>query len=152
MRILLTGLSARAIAESAVRAGCDIVTADYFGDVDTKRLGPNTSLRERGSGYSAAALAQLAKESTCDAVAYTGGLENHPEVVEALADGKELLGNTAHTLRMVRDPAVLFPFLSGAGFAVPRTITFGPGAPSDLPTAPIAGTRFGSVLGFTAGL
>src|SRR5205823_7422796 len=61
VRILLTGLSARAIAESAVRAGCDIVTADYFGDVDTKRLGPNTSLRERGSGYSAAALAQLAR-------------------------------------------------------------------------------------------
>ena len=112
MRVLLTGLTARAIAESAVRADCDVVTVDYFGDLDTKRLCPNVSLRERGCGYSAAALARVARELPYDAVAYGGGLENHPEAVEALAEGKVLLGNAPETLRRVRDPALLFPFLA----------------------------------------
>jgi uncharacterized protein len=124
VRILLTGLTTRAIAESAVRAGCDVVTVDYFGDLDTKRLCPNISLRERGSGYSAAALVRVAREIPYDAVAYGGGLENHPQAVEALAEGKVLLGNSPDTLRLVRDPAILSSFLAARGFASPETITF----------------------------
>ncbi len=119
------------MAESAVRARCDVVTVDYFGDLDTKRLCPNTSLREQGLGYSATALARVAREISCDAVAYCGGLENHPDVVEALAEGRTLLGNAPETLRAVRDPATLFSFLSARGFAVPETI----GASGRLPTA-----------------
>ena len=134
MRVLLTGLTTRAIAESAVRAGCDVVTVDYFGDLDTKRLCPNASLRERGHGYSAAALARVARELPYDAVAYCGGLENHPEAVAALAEGKVLLGNAPETLRGVRDPAILFPFLAARGFAAPETITAGQAAAGPLPT------------------
>ena len=134
MRVLLTGLTTRAIAESAVRAGCDVVTVDYFGDLDTKRLCPNASLRERGHGYSAAALARVARELPYDAVAYCGGLENHPEAVEALAEGKVLLGNAPETLRRVRDPAILFPFLAARGFAAPETITSGQATAGPLPT------------------
>ena len=134
MRVLLTGLTTRAIAESAVRAGCDVVTVDYFGDLDTKRLCPNASLRERGHGYSAAALARVARELAYDAVAYCGGLENHPEAVAALAEGKVLLGNAPETRRGVRDPAILFPFLAARGFAAPETITAGQAAAGPLPT------------------
>jgi uncharacterized protein len=135
VRILLVGLTARAIAESAVRAGCDIVSVDYFGDLDTKRLGPNASLRERRTEYSAAALTRVAREFSYDAVAYGGGLENHPEAVEALAEGKTLLGNTPETLRCVRDPAILFPFLAARGFTAPETITLRLDTPRELPTA-----------------
>jgi hypothetical protein len=134
MRVLIAGLTTRAIAESAKRAGYEAVTVDYFGDLDTKRLGPNVSLRERGSGYSAAALAGVAREVRYDAVTYCGGLENHPEVVAELAEGKVLFGNTPETLRRVRDPAVLFPFLASRGFSVPVTITWA-GGPGGLPTA-----------------
>ena len=84
MRILLTGLTTRAIAESAVRAGCDVVTVDYFGDLDQKRLCPNVSLRELGLKYSAAAIAEAASRLDYDAVVYCGGLENHPRVVARL--------------------------------------------------------------------
>jgi uncharacterized protein len=129
MRLLLAGLTTRALAESAVRAGCDVVTVDYFGDLDMKRLCPNASLRERGLGYSATALARVAREFPYDAVAYSGGLENHPDAVEALAEGKMLLGNAPETLRCVRDPGTLFPFLAGRGFRVPETITFRQDAP-----------------------
>jgi hypothetical protein len=127
MRILLAGLTTRAMAESAVGAGCDVVSVDLFGDLDQKRLCPNVSLRERGVRYSAAAILAAARSLEYDAVAYCGGLENHPKVVARLAADRTLLGNTPDTLRRVRDPARLFPFLADRGFTVPATI--GPGAP-----------------------
>lgn len=127
MKILIVGLTTRAIAESAHRAGCEIVTVDLFGDLDQKRLCENVSLRERGLRYSAAAFVEVARGLAYDAVAYCGGLENEPDLVAELARGRRLLGNGPETLRRVRDPDVLFPFLSSRGFAVPRTL--GVGAP-----------------------
>jgi uncharacterized protein len=127
VRVLIAGLTARAIAESAVRAGCDVVTVDYFGDLDTKRLCPNVSLRDRGMGYSARALARVARELRYDAVAYCGSLENHPDVVAELAADKVLLGNQPKTLRRVRDPGTLFSLVAARGFAAPATITHGDG-------------------------
>ncbi len=127
MKILLVGLTTRAIAESARRAGCEIVTIDLFGDLDQKRLCENVSLRERGLRYSAVAFLAVAGELRYDAVAYCGGLENEPDLLAALAAGRTLLGNGPETLRRVRSPDVLFPFLSSRGFAVPRTV--GVGAP-----------------------
>jgi predicted ATP-grasp superfamily ATP-dependent carboligase len=131
VRILLAGVTTRAVAESARRAGCDILTVDLFGDVDQKRLCENTSLRERGLGWSAAAVARLARALAYDAVAYAGGFENHPAAVARLAAGRRLLGNSPETLRRVRDPGQLFPLLRRRGFAVPATI----GAGEPLPAA-----------------
>jgi predicted ATP-grasp superfamily ATP-dependent carboligase len=122
VKVLLVGLTTRALAESARRAGCDAVTVDYFGDVDTKQLYPNLSLRERGLGYSAAALVRLARDAPYDAVVYGGGLENHPDLVAELAEGKQLLGNSPAILRRVRDPSILFPRVAARGFVVPSTI------------------------------
>jgi predicted ATP-grasp superfamily ATP-dependent carboligase len=130
VRILIAGLTTRAIAESAVRAGCDVVTVDYFGDLDQKRTCPNVSLRELGLKYSAAALLEAARDLAYDAAAYTGGLENHPGAVARLAAGRTLLGNAPDTLRRVRDPGQLFPFLASRGFAVPETIRPGEPLPS----------------------
>jgi predicted ATP-grasp superfamily ATP-dependent carboligase len=127
VRILLTGLTTRAIAESAVRAGADVVGVDYFGDLDHARLCETHPLRERGRGYSAAALLEVARELRYDAVVYCGGLENHPDVVAALAEGRVLLGNAPDALRRIRDPGRLFAHLERAGFAVPDTR--GPGDP-----------------------
>jgi uncharacterized protein len=132
VRVLIAGLTTRAIAESAVRAGCDVVTVDYFGDLDTKRLCPNISLRDRRMGYSATALARVASELRYDAVAYCGSLENHPDVVAELAADKILLGNQPQTLRRVRDPGVLLPSVATRGFPAPATIAHG-GALGHLP-------------------
>jgi predicted ATP-grasp superfamily ATP-dependent carboligase len=127
VKILLAGLTTRAIAESAVRAGCDIVTVDFFGDLDQQRLCRNVSLRELGLGYSAAAIVEAAGSLAYDALVYCGGLENHPRAVARLAARRTLLGNAPETLRRVRDPAQLFPFLAARGFVVPDTLL--PGAP-----------------------
>jgi uncharacterized protein len=130
VKILIAGLTTRAIAESAVRAGCDVVTVDYFGDLDQKRLCQNVSLRELGLKYSAAAIAEAAGSLVYDAVAYCGGLENHPRVVARLAADATLLGNTPETLERVRDPGRLFPVLAARGFAVPETRRPGDPLPS----------------------
>ena len=121
MRILIAGLTTRALAESAVRAGAAIVTVDYFGDLDQARLCETHSLRERGRGYSAAAVLEVARELRYDAVVYGGALENHPGVVAELARDRGLLGNAPDTLRRVRDPRALFRHLAELGFAVPDT-------------------------------
>jgi uncharacterized protein len=121
VRILIAGLTTRAIAESAVRAGATIVTVDYFGDLDQERLCETHSLRARGLGYSSAAILEAARTLSYDAVVYCGGLENHPDVVAELARNRILLGNTPEALRRVREPIELFRFLAGRGFAVPET-------------------------------
>jgi uncharacterized protein len=121
VRILIAGLTTRAIAESAVRAGTTIVTVDYFGDLDQERLCETHSLRGRGLGYSATRILETARTLSYDAVVYCGGLENHPDVVADLARGRVLLGNTPDALRRVREPITLFRFLAGQGFVVPET-------------------------------
>ena len=131
MRILIAGLTTRALAESAVRAGETVVTVDYFGDLDQAQRCETHSLRARGLGYSAAALLEVARGLAYDAIVYCGGLENHPGVVAQLARDRVLLGNTPDTLRRVRDPRGLFGLLATRGFAVPDTR--GPGDP--LPAA-----------------
>jgi len=132
MKILIAGLTTRAIAESAVRAGCDVIAVDFFGDLDSKRIGANISLRDRGLDYSAAALARVARDVSYDALAYCGSLENHPDVVAEMSQGKFLLGNAPETLRRVRDPAVLLESLAARGFLVPRT--FAVGYDGEMPT------------------
>lgn len=127
-RLLLVGLSTRVLAESARRAGYSFFTLDYFGDYDQRQICRNVSLmRDLGKPYSAQALleAGLSLRSEYDALAYTSSLENHPEIVARLSRGKELLGNGPATLRRVRNPAEVFSFLAGRGFAVPRAVFCG---------------------------
>lgn len=104
MRILIVGFSTRAIAESAVQGGYDVVTLDYFGDRDQKELAENYSLmRDFQLDFSAEALLEVSRHLNFRAVAYTSNLENHPDVVAELARGHTLLGNSPSTLRRVRD-------------------------------------------------
>jgi predicted ATP-grasp superfamily ATP-dependent carboligase len=121
VRILIAGLTTRALAESAARAGAAIVTVDYFGDLDQERLCETHSLRALGRGYSAAAILETARELDYDAVVYCGGLENHPGVVAELGRDRVLLGNVPETLRRVREPGDVLPLLARRGFAVPET-------------------------------
>ncbi len=104
MRILIVGFSTRAIAESAVRGGYNVVTLDYFGDRDQKELVENYSLmRDFQLRFSAKALLIASRGLNSQVVAYTSSLENHPDVIEELAEGHNLLGNSPSTLRRARD-------------------------------------------------
>ncbi len=126
MRTLLLGLSTRAIAESAVRGGHDIFTLDYFGDHDQKALVENYSLaRDFQLPFSAENLLRASGYLDFDSVVYTSNLENHPDVVEKLAEDANLSGNEPEVLCKVRDWKELRAFCSSSSILHPPTILAG---------------------------
>ena len=126
MRVLVLGVSTRAMVESAVRGGHEVVAVDFFGDRDQARLAESYALqRDLGLPASAEGLAAAAGRIGADAVVYGSNLENHPEVVGELASRQRLLGNPAEVLRDVRDWALLRRFCREAGIACPVTLLRG---------------------------
>jgi predicted ATP-grasp superfamily ATP-dependent carboligase len=120
------GFSTRAVAESAVRGGYDVVTLDYFGDRDQKELVENYSLmRDFQLDFSAEALLEASRSLRFEAVTYNSSLENHPDVVEELAEGRIMLGNSPAVLRRVRDWAQLRTVCQQEN--IPYPVTFIPG-------------------------
>jgi predicted ATP-grasp superfamily ATP-dependent carboligase len=123
MKILIVGLSTRAIAESAVRSGYQVDALDAFGDLDLQALVRCYSLkRDFHISFSAAALFAASRRLAFDVVAYTSNLENHPEVVRRFARHHQVLGNPAEVLARVRHWPTLFAVLAQAGLKVPETI------------------------------
>jgi predicted ATP-grasp superfamily ATP-dependent carboligase len=132
MRVLITGISTRAIAESAVRSGYQVVALDAFGDLDLQALSECYSLRrDFHAPFSAVALFVASRRLAFDAVAYTSNLENHPAVVRRFARRHRVLGNPAEVLTRVRHWPALFAVLAQAGFRVPETIYDGDGGIRD---------------------
>lgn len=126
VKVLIVGLSTRAIAESAVGAGHQVMTVDYFGDRDQKESVPNISLmRDLGSPFSALALGQACGDLAADKVVPIANLENHPEVVRKLARGRTLMGNPPSVLAKVRDWETLRSFCAEVGIAFPATLLAG---------------------------
>jgi predicted ATP-grasp superfamily ATP-dependent carboligase len=126
LSILVTGLSTRAIAESAVHGGHAVITLDYFGDLDQKGLVENYSLkRDFQFRFSAEGLQQASRHLDYQAVVYISNLENHPGVVAELARGRVLLGNAPAVLRQVRDWRALRQFCQETN--IPHPITLLPG-------------------------
>lgn len=126
MRILLLGVTTRALAESARRCGQPIVAVDYFGDRDQKRLVESHALqRDLGLPLTAQGLGEAARRVDAEAVVYAANLENHPSIVEGLAKERILLGNEPGVLREVRDWRTLRGFCRET--RIPHPITLLPG-------------------------
>ncbi len=107
-RVLLVGVSTRAMAESAALAGYAVWSLDAFGDLDQHPDVRALSLpRDVGVPFSVDAVVRATERIDADAVAYLSPFENHPEAVERLARGRALWGNSASVLRRVREPGVV---------------------------------------------
>lgn len=122
MKILLVGVSVRAMAASAVRSGYDVVALDAFGDLDLQALCKAYSLRrDFHQAYSAKGLYLASQKLQFEGVAYTANFENYPKLVEAFSQQKQLLGNPPGVLKRVRNWSKLFEVLNKAGFSTPET-------------------------------
>jgi predicted ATP-grasp superfamily ATP-dependent carboligase len=121
--VLIVGVSTRALAESASRAGYSCQSVDAFGDLDQKSRVSNVGLsRDLGRSYSAAAAVAVGRRFPAACAAYVGDLENHPAAVRRLARGRRLLGNTPATLVRVRNPVTLAEAVRRGGGRVPLTL------------------------------
>src|SRR5262245_43880056 len=118
--VLIVGVSTRAAAESAARAGFRVTSIDAFADLDQHSSVRALSMtRDFGRRFTAAAVAGAARGVDADAVVYLSPFENHPAVVGRLARGRDLWGNSPETLRRVRDPLLVADALRRRGFIVP---------------------------------
>ena len=119
--VVIAGVSTRAAAESAARAGYVVTAFDAYGDLDHHPSVAVVSLpRDLGLSFSARAAARAAQDVSCDSVVYLSSFENHPRAVRTLSAGRALWGNPPDVLRRVRDPFRLAASLRERGFSVPR--------------------------------
>ena len=115
-RILIVGASGRAAAGSALRAGFEPFVIDLFADADTVRLCPTLKCDPAGYPHG---FVELAKQAPPGPWMYTGGLENHPEVIAAISQKRELWGNGPEHFPNVRDPFRLFATYTAYGLDCP---------------------------------
>ena len=116
MRVLVVAVSARMLAEMAVADGYEVTALDRFGDVDLRAVA-----RAATAPSNDGLVALAADVADADAVVYGGGLENRPDLVERLADGRELLGTPPELLAAVRDPWAIGAAARAGGARSPET-------------------------------
>jgi predicted ATP-grasp superfamily ATP-dependent carboligase len=121
MQVLIAGVTTRAMALSAGRAGYGVTAVDAFGDLDLRAVAEVITLEPTGTRFDPMAAATAAEGIRAGLVAYTSNLENYPRAVERLARGRALLGNSPAVLTRVRNPVALSSLLRRCGFAVPTT-------------------------------
>ena len=110
-RLLIAGASARAAATlSGVE---DLHTCDLFADHDLCQVAKAD--RIPGSSFPHGFLDWAAQKQVADSCwMYTGGLENHPDLVNAISAHHELLGCRGEVLAAVRDPLRMTDVINGA--------------------------------------
>jgi uncharacterized protein len=129
--VLIAGVSARALAESAARAGAQVIALDAYGDLDLRRVARVIAIpRAENGGFDAMRAARASRSVDAAAVAYVSTFENAPAAVETLARGRALVGNSPAVLRRVRDPLVLARAVARLGAHTPA-VRASPPAESD---------------------
>jgi predicted ATP-grasp superfamily ATP-dependent carboligase len=119
-RILIAGVSTRAAAESAARAGFEVTALDAYADMDQHPAVRALSVtRDFGLRYSAAAIARVSRSLDAGIVVYLSSFENHCRAIADMSAGRVLWGNPPAVVRRVRDPFVLASELARRGFPVP---------------------------------
>jgi len=126
---LVVGASARSFAESAVRAGWTVHAADLFRDRDLVAVAAE-AVRIEAADYPRGLAAIVARFPSAPCV-YTGAVENHPEVIEALAAARPLAACGPEAVRGVRDPDLLAEVVREAGLWFPETHAAPTGLPVD---------------------
>ncbi|PYO75262.1 MAG: ATP-grasp domain-containing protein [Gemmatimonadetes bacterium] len=125
-RVLIAGVSTRALAESAARAGYDVVAIDGFGDLDLRACARTVTLARAGARFSIRNALAAARAVRRDATCYVASFENHPAAVETLVGGGPVWGNTPAVLARVRDPVRLARALVARGMPTPAVRRAGP--------------------------
>jgi predicted ATP-grasp superfamily ATP-dependent carboligase len=119
--VLIAGVTTRALAISAARAGYRVTAVDAFGDLDLRAVAEVITLRGNlDTRYRPHAAAAAGATVAAEMVAYTSNFENHPAAVARLGEGRRLLGNPPQVLARVRNPIELTRVLRRYDLAAPE--------------------------------
>ncbi|MFM8984784.1 MAG: ATP-grasp domain-containing protein [Planctomycetia bacterium] len=130
-RLVVIGASCRAFAASAAAAGWRVHAADLFGDLDLDAVtAASVRVRDMPGGYPAA-LVDAVRSFPPAPVCYVGAVENHPEVIRAIAADRRLLGSPPEALAAVRDPWSLRELVRTVGLDFPDLRRSPDGLPTD---------------------
>ena len=134
--LVVAGLWARPLAESARQGGWRVIALDLFGDVDTRRASVHWSCigDPAGSTIDPAllreALQQAAGQPGVIGWVAGSGFEGQPQALEQDLPKLPLLGMAAAAVRRLRDPAIFFPTLDRLGLPHPDVALQPPAAPA----------------------
>lgn len=144
--VICAGASARSLAFSCLRGGLRPLTCDLFFDTDLAERCPG--IRIADDSWPGGLLDGLERLPPLPLI-YSGGLENHPDLISRIEARHEILGNGAAILEKALDPFALSNCLAGAGLRVPEIRPAGEEPPieSDWLSKPI---RSGGGLGIQA--
>jgi len=124
--VLIAAASGRALAASARRAGYTPLVADLFGDQDTLAAAAAHVRVEPVNGYDIGADALLAAfealaetRHPCGAVCGTG-FEDRPDLLERIAQRWGLVGNSAESVRRIKDPLAFAQLCRDCGIPHPE--------------------------------
>ncbi|MCU0621650.1 MAG: ATP-grasp domain-containing protein, partial [Gemmatimonadales bacterium] len=129
--VVIAGFSARALARSALAAGCEVHSVDGFGDRDLLEPLPAPRSHRTVQPFHPRRAAACAAPLPAGAAAYSSSFENHPRAVDTLARHRTLWGNPAGVLAEVRCPARVAEALAAGGAAAPRLAPVGAAASAD---------------------
>ena len=101
-KLLIVGASARAAAMSAVRAGLSPWCADLFADLDLRAIVPDV-VRCPMDQYPSA-FSEILRSAPEAPWIYTGGIENHPNLIRSMARIRPIWGNELVSLALARSP------------------------------------------------
>ena len=124
------------MADSASRAGWDVHAADLFCDLDLQAIAKVAvpvahGTDDAATGYPWSLITAAEDFPPSTAWCYTGAIENHPDLIDAIARVRPLAGNPSDVVRRLRDPAELAPAASAAGLSFPETLSSPDGVPLD---------------------
>jgi predicted ATP-grasp superfamily ATP-dependent carboligase len=126
--LLLAAVSARALAQSARRAGFTPLVADFFADTDTQAAayacrklgGLNRGMRRASLLRALEALAARAPSPILGIVC-GAGFEDRAGLLQQIAERWPLLGNEAATVGRLKSPKTFFAELDRLGIPHPET-------------------------------
>lgn len=125
--IAVAGLSARMMAQAAVRDGFGVVALDLFGDVDTRRIATRwfaigePQRLQLDPTLTLSALEGLAQRGDVAGWVAGSGFEGQPELLDEAAQRLPLIGMAPAAVARLRDPARFFGFLERQGIGCPPT-------------------------------
>jgi predicted ATP-grasp superfamily ATP-dependent carboligase len=126
VKILILGYATRGMTEMASLSSSkhQLFAVDYFGDVDQAYFATSLSLQHdlELKKFTPEMFLEASAGLDYEAVVYTSGLENLPDVLEQVVSNKTLLGNSTQTLRKLQDSKALYNLLKAHNIAFPQVL------------------------------